>query len=119
MEFEGQTHHGRKDAAARSFAAIRMTQEAASARAALAQDDKKDYSKPPGRAEARASAEANRLKGLRLDADDAALADFEDMMLSGNEVKIDIRDGLAVDAHRSLPHQPARLVGRDGEAELL
>src|ERR1700691_6000654 len=68
----------------------------------------------PGRREG-----MGKSRRLRLDTGDAALADFEDVMLSGNEVKINIRDGLAVDAHGALPHQPPRLVGRGGKAELL
>ena len=36
------------------------------------------------------------------DAGDAAFADFEDLVLAWYEVEIDVRDRLAVDAHRTL-----------------
>jgi hypothetical protein len=82
---------------------------------------------PPAATAGRLSQDGDRLKkrpdepaqALRLDTGDAALADFEDAMLAGNEVEIDVSDGLAIDAHGALPHQPARLIGRGGEAELL
>ena len=73
----------------------------------------------PGRGEALKKRPYEPAQALRLDTGDAALADFEDAMLAGNEVEIDVSDGLAIDAHGALPDQPPRLVGRSSKAELL
>ena len=40
-------------------------------------------------------------------------------MLAGDEVEVDVADGLTVDAHRALADQSARLVGGGRESELL
>ena len=84
---------------------------------------KQRYTKALGRTmeklrEAVAAAEKNkrRLKARSgLDSRDSALAYFEHLVLARNEAKIHVGYRVAVDAHRALAHQAARLAGRRRE----
>ena len=53
----------------------------------------------------------DELKFLFLDAGDAALADFKNLIATGNEAEIDVGDGLSVDADRALPEQASCFAG--------